>query len=292
MELVVETGQGIPGADSYNSIAELDAYMEKFGYADWPITAQPETPPDDEQGGEEPPEESGQEPENPDDKDKPGMPEPDGGNEGEEEEGGFQVGENGPELRVSDETEGGETGGDETPDPEQPEEPGGETEDPDEPQEPDNPDEPQEPDEPEPPAEDPILIRKQAAARRAAIYIDSTYGVRFTGVPTTSDQGLAWPRTGAVDFFGRDIPDDKIPIEIKRAHAEVTLLAFKNTPLAPDAAGGQILKRKKVDVLEWEWDVDSYGNPPIFGWVDKLLLPLLGPASEIGAMDILGVQRA
>lgn len=230
-ELIVETGEGIPGADSYNSIAELDAYMTKFGYADWPVTTQSaENPPDDEQGGLE---------------------------------------SETPEQNGNDEDEQQESGGDEIPDVEQP---SGEIE--------------------ESPAEDPILLRKQAAARRAAIYIDSTYGVRFTGVPTTSDQGLAWPRTGAVDFFGRDIPDDKIPIEIKRSHAEVTLLAFKNTPLAPDAAGGQILKRKKIDVLEWEWDVDSYGNPPIFGWVDKLLLPLLGPASEVGALDILGVQRA
>lgn len=224
MKLIVETGQGVPGADSYNSIAELDAYMEKFGYADWPITPMQEPPVEDEDSSDD--------------------------NSSED----VQI----PEAQ-SDDIE--DTSGNDTED------------DIDEP-------------------EDPILAQKRAAARRAAIYIDSTYGVRFTGLPTHDDQGLAWPRTGAVDYFGRDIPDDKIPVEIKRAHAEVTLLAYKNTPLAPEANGGQILKRKKIESLEWEWDVDSYGNPPIFGWVDKLLLPLLGPASEIGALDILGVQRA
>lgn len=232
MHLIVEDGTGIPNADSYNSIAELDAYMVKFGYADWPQSQMPENTPIS----------------------------PSAGRSGENVDDGVDNGGN-------------------------------------EPTEPDNGDSgemPNIPSTPITPAEpiDANLEKKQAAARRAALYIDSTYGTRFTGDVVNPDQGLLWPRKGAVDFFGRDIPSDRIPKEIKQAHAEITLLAYKNTQLALQTDSGPLLVRKKIDTLEWEWDSDTYGNKPIFGWVDSLLTPLLGPAEEVGAMDILGIQRA
>lgn len=236
--LIVEDGTGVPDADSYNSIAELDAYMAKFGYTDWPESAAEEMP------------------------DMPESELPVDPDISEEEE---DVQDDGQE----------ETGD-------------GDTE-----IEPDNPDTPVDPVETEQPKEvDPILLKKQAAARRAAIYIDSAYGTRFTGTPVNPEQGLAWPRKDAVDYFGNDIPDDKVPLAIKRAHAEVTLLAFKGTSLAAEASSGPLLKRKKIDVLEWEYDNETYGQAPIFGWVDKLLFNLLGPASEVGALEVLGIQRA
>lgn len=183
MGLVVEDGTGISGADSYNSISDLDAYMRRLGYADWPVS-------DSEQ----------------------------------EEEG--------------------------------------------------------------------ILARKEAAARKAALYLDSKYALRFSGMPTSPDQGLAWPRSKAIDYYGREISEHSIPQAIKNAHAEVARLAFTGTQLSPQTSAGPLLKRKKIDVLEWEYDIDSYAEAPVFGWVDQVLLPLLGPAEQVGALDVIGIERA
>lgn len=232
--LVVEDGAGLPDADSYNSIAELDAYMLKYGYTEWPESEPEEVEPDNSDT------DLPNQPDNPDED-----MEIEAQDDGQEEDGDTEI---------------------------EPELPNGE------------PDTSKE--------VDPVLLKKQAAARRAAIYIDSTYGNRFTGSIVNSEQGLAWPRKDAIDYFGNDIPDDTIPQAIKKAHAEVTLLAFRGTSLAPNSDGGPLLTRKKIDVLEWEWDVDTYGQAPVFGWVDKLLFRLLGPAAEVGAMEIMGVQRA
>lgn len=214
MTLVVEDGTGVSGADSYNAIAELDAYMTRMGYADWPVPENPTS-----------------EPEQP---------------------------ENEPELpEASDEQE--------TPEPVALE---------------------------EPELDDPNLAQKEAAARRAALYIDTKYALRFSGTPVSPDQGLAWPRANAFDYYGRGLASDSVPLPIKNAHAEVARLVYIGTQLTPQTTAGPLLKRKKIDVLEWEYDVDSYTNAPVFGWVDQLLLSLLGPAEEVGALGVLAVERA
>lgn len=232
-ELVVEDGSGIPGADSYNSIAELDAYMQKFDYASWPISEQEAPPPS--------PDPDIPSPEDPDQDqlfvDNSESEDEESGNTGEEGSPGSDIVELSPEDAA-------------------------------------------------------ILRKKQAAARKAALYIDSKYGVRFTGFPTNPDQGLAWPRENAITYYGRPIDKNVIPIALKNAHAEVSRLAFEGIQLSQQTSAGPLLTRKKVDVLEWEWDVNTYNEAPVFGWVDQLLEPLLGPAEQVGALDILGVIRA
>lgn len=228
MDLVVEDGSGIPGADSYNSISELDAYMQKFGYDLWPVSEQNNP--------------SEQEPE--------------------------------PEEPESPTPEDAETGLSE--------------DDSDDKDEPDN--EQQDPE--VPPKDDPVLHKKQAAARKAALYIDAKYGIRFTGTPTNPEQGLAWPRQKALTYYGSSIGDHVVPAAIKNAHAEVTRLAYEGVKLAQQTTAGPLLTRKKIDTLEWEWDVNTYNEAPVFGWVDQLLEPLLGPAEQSGALDILGIERA
>lgn len=206
MALIVEDGTGLTAADSYNSIEELDAYMLRFGYSDWPVSEE--------------------------------TPEPE------------------PEPEITE--EGSESGSGSELDTEQ----------------------------------QAILQKKEAAARRAAVYLDSKYAMRFSGVPVNPDQALAWPRYDAVDYYGRSIPANIVPNAIKQAHAEVARLAYNNTQLVAETMAGPLLKRKKIDVLEWEYDIDSYTNDPVFGWIDHILLPLLGPAEQIGALDVIGLERS
>jgi hypothetical protein len=51
-----------------------------------------------------------------------------------------------------------------------------------------------------------------------AWYIVSRY---WTGLPATTTQVLAWPRTGMRNMLGQDIPSDSIPQELKDATAEL-----------------------------------------------------------------------
>lgn len=39
MALIVETGDGVPGAESYLSVADADAYLAARGYAEWDAVA-------------------------------------------------------------------------------------------------------------------------------------------------------------------------------------------------------------------------------------------------------------
>jgi len=45
---------------------------------------------------------------------------------------------------------------------------------------------------------------------------------QWTGLPTSSTQALAWPRTGMKDRLGRDIPSNVIPQELKDALSELS----------------------------------------------------------------------
>lgn len=236
MDLIVENGTGVAGADSYNSIAELDCYMFRYGHDAWPVSSTPCPEPPIEEAPTEPPVEE--------------IP--------PTEEINPQAEEEIPQPPIDTETPA------------------------------DPPADP--PIEETPP--DPILLRKQAAARQAARYLDVKYALRLSGEPTVEDQGLAWPRTKAVDFYGSELAPDQVPNAIKQAHAEVSFLVFTNVPLFSETSAGPLLKRKKIEGLEWEYDNSTYGQAPSFGLIDQILLPLFGPAPETGAMDVLAIERA
>lgn len=51
---------------------------------------------------------------------------------------------------------------------------------------------------------------------------------RFSGAPTSADQEFQWPRTGAVDVYGREIPVDEIPLAVQRATYEAAWYAHEN----------------------------------------------------------------
>lgn len=140
--------------------------------------------------------------------------------------------------------------------------------------------------------DDPNLAKKEAMARRAALYLDNKYRPRLSGVPLTTQQGLSWPRSGAVDYYGTAIAENVVPSPVLRAHAELCYLAFTNVKLAVQTEAGAVLKRKKIDVLEWEWDAESYGTAPVFGWVDQMLSGLFGPPDDPGNLRVFGIARA
>ena len=100
----------------------------------------------------------------------------------------------------------------------------------------------------------------EAAARRATAWLDGTYLNRFSGTRTNGRaQALQWPRTDATDAGGEDIPEDEVPVEIKRAHAEIAIreLAAPGS-LSPDYVAASQAVRKKVGPIEVEYR-EAYG---------------------------------
>ncbi|MEE4662778.1 DnaT-like ssDNA-binding protein [Pseudomonas alliivorans] len=134
-------------------------------------------------------------------------------------------------------------------------------------------------------------MAKQAALIRASAYIDGKFQAQnscgrweslFSGAKTGGRaQALQWPRTGATDTEGHEIPAEEIPIEVVQATYEAALreIALPGS-LSPDYVASTAIKRQKVDVLEIEYQAASNtsGVPtrPVITVVDELIAPLLG----------------
>ncbi|MEE4332303.1 DnaT-like ssDNA-binding protein [Pseudomonas alliivorans] len=134
-------------------------------------------------------------------------------------------------------------------------------------------------------------MAKQAALIRASAYIDGKFQTQnscgrweslFSGIKTGGRaQALQWPRTGATDTEGNEIPTTEIPVEVEQATYEAALreIALPGS-LSPDYVASTAIKRQKVDVLEIEYQTASTGTGvptrPVITVVDELIAPLLG----------------
>lgn len=119
----------------------------------------------------------------------------------------------------------------------------------------------------------------EQALRRATVWLDSTYGLRFIGEPATVEQSLEWPRKNAV-WRGSTLPSDTIPRQIRNATSEAAWREA-TTPgsLAPDYDGSKQVKRlrEKVGDLEEETEyADSASSKeaatPVFSVIDGMLI--------------------
>lgn len=121
----------------------------------------------------------------------------------------------------------------------------------------------------------------EAALRRATLWIDAAYGVRFPGWKRRyRAQALQWPRQGAYDtnVIPQYIPEDEVPVEIKRATV-IAAVREKASPgsLSPDITPGEITKRLKVGSYEEEY-FGAGGvadQRPVVSMVDDVLASLL-----------------
>lgn len=117
---------------------------------------------------------------------------------------------------------------------------------------------------------------KEAALQRATDYIDGRYRrmtaggcwvSMFRGKRTDGrDQDLEWPRTGATDSEGDEIPDDEVPIEVEEATYEAALLELANPgSLSPVFVGARQVLKQKVGPIERtfaEAKADDGAMPP------------------------------
>lgn len=111
---------------------------------------------------------------------------------------------------------------------------------------------------------------REAALRKATDYMLAVYRDRWEGVRYIEDQALDWPRAGVVrDSWSVDI--DEIPIEVKRATAELALKSASED-LQADLTQGVV--REKVGVIEVEYNKNS-PQAKRYPAIDFMLRPFL-----------------
>lgn len=111
--------------------------------------------------------------------------------------------------------------------------------------------------------------------------MDRLYGYRmqFSGTKIKGAP-LFYPRDDSyVD--GEPWPNDEIPEELKKAQAVFAVAVNGGTALyANNTADTQVLKREKIDVLEFEYAVSSsdpnYVSQPVIAEAEQLLSALYG----------------
>lgn len=130
---------------------------------------------------------------------------------------------------------------------------------------------------------------KQAAIVRATDYLETRWGDKFLGLPQYPDtpQGLAWPRLGVFDGYGRTVTG--IPDNLKRAVAEYAVRAL-SADLSPDPVYDETgrtvtSKREKVGPIETEVAYNFNGTFAItrsYPQADRLLRTLIAGGSSMG----------
>jgi hypothetical protein len=114
---------------------------------------------------------------------------------------------------------------------------------------------------------------------KGVAYLENAYRGRWVGIAATQTQALAWPRVDGyrtlwrsytyplVDGEGFQIAIDAIPVQIKNAQCEASLLAFAGTKLEPTLVRGGMIKsigksvgplRKDIVYMDGAPAVDRY----------------------------------
>jgi len=136
------------------------------------------------------------------------------------------------------------------------------------------------------------IADREAALQRATDYIDGRYRMQTAGGCWVSmfrgkradgrAQDLEWPRTGATDSEGNEIPDDQVPVEVERATYEAALLEL-TTPgsLSPVFVGSQQVTKEKVGPIEVQYAETEVKagqmppNRPVVPMIDDILAGLV-----------------
>ncbi len=153
---------------------------------------------------------------------------------------------------------------------------------------------------------------KEAAMLRATQGLESKYRERWIGFKSnhnvaTAPQFLAWPRkddknetttdgftvatmTKLEDFDGIEIDVDGIPLDLKNAFFEVSLIEITQPFVSTQLSRDDMVKYERVDVIETEF----FRNAPAvvqFPHVDNLLASLAATAAvKLGA--VIGLTEA
>lgn len=125
---------------------------------------------------------------------------------------------------------------------------------------------------------------KEPAMRRGLRYLDAVYGSRYAGLRTygPTEQALSWPRKAVVWDDGYLLPQNEIPVELKRAQIEAAFLEFAAPNSTMPSAATQSQSSVTVGPIsvtyrEGASRVSLIGTP-LYSTIDGLMIPLLDQA--------------
>jgi hypothetical protein len=116
---------------------------------------------------------------------------------------------------------------------------------------------------------------KEAAIRKATMWIDNAYRGRWKGIRCASTQPLAWPRWDVTDEDGLYVDPATIPTAISNATCEAALRIIGGTDLDPDIDRGGQIKSESVGSLSVTY-MDGAPSGTKFNRIDRMLSGLMG----------------
>lgn len=121
---------------------------------------------------------------------------------------------------------------------------------------------------------------QEAAMREGALYVEQVYGPQLPGERVTGAQAMEWPRVGGSYTDGKEISGSEVPAAYILATFEAAELAAAGETLVDTSDTSENLKRKKIDVLEFEYFAPP-GTRKTYHVVDGHLRRLLRPVGRI-----------
>ena len=124
--------------------------------------------------------------------------------------------------------------------------------------------------------------KKEEALRLSTQYLSMNYAGQWRGIKSTSDQGLDWPRSSAVDDDGYTLLE--VPDRLADSCAEIALASISGDDLLPSLSDpGELIEEKvKVGPIEtvekWKFGKSQQTEYPK---VDLLLAGLLMSSNKL-----------
>ncbi len=116
---------------------------------------------------------------------------------------------------------------------------------------------------------------KEGALREATAFCDAVWGEYYIGRRAGFVQGLLWPRSGATDDNGYELPS--IPASLQRSVCELASRAL-SSPLAADVERGGEIKRISKAVGPLKKDTEYFESATVqssYGVVSGMLASIL-----------------
>lgn len=124
----------------------------------------------------------------------------------------------------------------------------------------------------------------EGACIRGTRYLQLKYGQRWNGTRLTQEQALDWPRADVFDRDGYEVPSSPLPADLKRAHAEASLLCLGGDPLpdvTADSSVGAVSESVSVGPISVS---ETYGGAKAtetrYRKIDALLANLASGGSQ------------
>lgn len=127
--------------------------------------------------------------------------------------------------------------------------------------------------------------QREIAMRRAAMWVDGVYSVRWPGVREGA-QSRDWPRTGALDSSGLPVATGIIPEQVKQAQFEAALRELVAPgSLTPDVDSNSVVKMEKIGPITTEYAVtegqSAMNAVPVLSVVELILATLVAPLGVV-----------